>query len=73
MKNTFKTILALTLSILMCLTFLVSCNKNKGENTETRVKISESQIQSKLAAEGGTLTIQGSSDDVTSFMMISKS
>ena len=70
MKNRLKTLLTLTLSILVCLTFFVSCNRNKGNNEDTRVKITESEIKSALADSDGTLTIEGDSEDVTSFKYV---
>ena len=65
-------IILLTICILtLC---LASCGGNKtndeSNKTDDRVKITELEIQSALEKKGGTLTIEGSSDDVTSFKYV---
>ena len=60
MKNKLKFIFVIALSILTCLTIFVSCG-------DSRVKITESEIQAKLADSDGTLTIEGTPENVTAF------
>jgi hypothetical protein len=64
----FISLLLLTCTLALCLT---ACGNNEsGNNEDKRVKITESVIQSALADYEGTLTIEGPSDDVTSFTYV---
>lgn len=71
MKKTMRSILALSLVILMCFSCLVACGgKDKDENKEPEKKLTETEIKTALKDSDGTLTIEGSADDVKAFKYV---
>ncbi len=71
MKKRMRSILALALVVFMCFSCLVACGgKDKGEEKEPEKKLTEAQIQEALKEDDGTLTIEGSADDVKAFKYV---
>ena len=67
MKKTLKTFLIICLALFMCMTALVACDNSA---TPEPKKYTEEEIRTALAENDGTLTIEGTSDNVTAFTFV---
>ncbi len=68
MKNTLKTLLTLTLALVMCTSLFTACKKDDNEDSVR--KITQEEIKNALSSHDGTLTIEGSADNVTAFTYV---
>lgn len=71
MKKTIQTLVLLCLSLIMCLSVFTACGNKKEEGSEAP-KLTEEAIKTALAEDEGTLTIEGSADNVTAFQFVVK-
>ena len=63
MKNTVKLLLILCFTLIICVSVLTACNSDD-------ITLTKSQIENALSSSSGTLSTQGSDDDVTSFTYV---
>lgn len=72
MKNKIKIFTVLILVVSMCFAMLIGCGKNKGgdDNSSSEKKLTKAEIETALEDNDGTLTIEGSSDNVTAFKYV---
>ena len=69
MKKTIQTLVLLCLSLMMCLSVFTACGDKKEEGAEAP-KLTEAAIKTALEDSEGTLTTEGSADNVTAFQFV---
>lgn len=72
MKNKIRNFITLILVVSMCAVMFVGCGKNKGgdDDSSSEKKLTQAEIETAFEDSDGTLSIEGSSDNVTAFKYV---